>query len=362
MILPPFVTINTVRERLQTIFPEGTPQRTYCVCDAAAAAVFTMLYVGAIQGANVWVAPKQIVRMSDEQALRSSDESRLAYAANSVKPGFLPIGKVWYQENSREQIRDESIRQGLIVNNAVVERKDLPTTSSLPRYSLQAEFAALFDPSLSADSLEKASLSWQGKHLSATARARTLLARKGAATTEEGVLVTFPNGETRRMAPGPSSYISKAVIEDFAKRFLAQPAVLWVSESGAKIVARDDELAKKLNLKITADRNLPDIILVDLGKSGRDDFLLVFVEVVATDGPITAERKEALLGIATEAGFPAERVSFVTAYVDRRHPSFKKTVPELAWKTFAWFATEPTQILALYDESDQSRLLRDLVR
>jgi len=59
--------------------------------------------------------------------------------------------------------------------------------------------------------------------------------------------------------------ISKAVIEEFARRYLKNPAVLWISESGAKVVARDDELATQLKLKISADRNLPDIILVDLG-------------------------------------------------------------------------------------------------
>jgi hypothetical protein len=99
--------------------------------------------------------------------------------------------------------------------------------------------------------------------------------------------------------------ISKAVIEEFAKRYLRNPAVLWVSESGAKVVARDDQLAAQLKLKISADRNLPDIILVDLGAGDRP-MILIFTEVVATDGPVTPQRREALLKVATDAGFPAE--------------------------------------------------------
>ena len=101
--------------------------------------------------------------------------------------------------------------------------------------------------------------------------------------------------------------ISKAVIEEFARRYLVNPAVLWISESGAKVVARDDELAGQLKRKISADRNLPDIILVDLGDGKNGGIVLVFVEVVATDGPVTAPRQEALLKIATEAGFPAHQ-------------------------------------------------------
>ncbi len=269
------------------------------------------------------------------------------------KSGFQPDGKTWYQENSREKIRDETIRQGLIPNNAALERSGLPTTSSAPRYALRKGFAALFNPSLTAEALGKAAETWREQHLSATALARTVLIRRGATTTGEGILVTFPNGETRRMAPGPSSRVSKAVIEEFAPRYLNNPAVLWISESGAKVVARDDELAAQLKLRISADRNLPDIVLVDLGDGKDSQILLVFVEVVATDGPVTPHRLEALLKVATDAGFAAGRVAFVTAYLDRSHPAFKKTIAELAWSSFAWFAAEPENLIFLHDGREQ---------
>jgi hypothetical protein len=347
--LPPHVDRAKIVQRLRVIFPEGVPHRTFCVREAAASTIFTMLYVGAVEGTDRWVAPKQIVRMTDRQAARGDDRARQAYAVESLKPGFRPRGKSWYSENSREQIRDETIRQGLITNNAVMERTGLATTSGKPRYALRSEFAALFDPALDPASFESAAVAWQGGHLSATALARTALRRRGAATTGHGVLVTFPNGEARRMSPGPSSEISKAVIEEFAPRFLSDPAVLWLSESGAQVVERDDRLAASLNLRIIADRTLPDVILVDLGNGDPDRVLLVFIEVVATDGPVTPQRQRALLDVATAAGFGAHRVAFVTAYFDRGHAAFKRTVPDLAWKSFAWFATEPDHIVVLHD-------------
>ena len=349
MSLPPYMDRKTIHERLRTIFPEGVPQRTYCIREAAAATVFTMLYIDAVEGGAGWVAPKQIVRMSDHQAALTKDSDRANYASKSLKPGFSPRGKTWYRENSREQIRDETIRQGLITNNAVIERRGLPTTSGKPRYALTAAFASLFDPTLPREAFIEASENWREQHLSATSLARTVLMRRGVATTGEGILVTFPNGETRRMAPGPSSVISKAVIEEFSPRFLASPAVLWLSESGAKVVASDNELASRLKLKISPDRNLPDIILVDLGNSKNAGVLLVFVEVVASDGPITAQRQQALLKIATEAGFQPKSVAFLTAFLDRSHAAFKKSIAELAWRSFAWFAAEPDQIILLRD-------------
>ncbi len=144
------------------------------------------------------------------------------------------------------------------------------------------------------------------------------------------------------MEPGPSSIISKAVVEEFAPRFLKNPGVIWLSESRNQVVARDDQLAQAIGLTIQPDRNLPDIILVDLGPS---EPLVVFVEVVATAGPVSESRKEALMAIATDAGFNPNQVAFVTAYADRDDSAFKASVSELAWNSFAWFMSEPDHFL-----------------
>lgn len=146
---PPYIDRATIHQRLQLIFPEGIPQRNYCVREAAASTIFTLLYIGAVEGANQWGAPKQIYRMTDAQSVQRNDTDRTAYVTESLKPGLQPQEKTWYKDNSREQIRDETIRQGLIPNNAVTERAGLATTSAKPRYALRADFAALFDPALS---------------------------------------------------------------------------------------------------------------------------------------------------------------------------------------------------------------------
>jgi hypothetical protein len=83
-------------------------------------------------------------------------------------------------------------------------------------------------------------------------------------------------------------------------------------------------------------------VLVDLGPVHP---LLVFIEVVHTDGPVNDARKTALLEIARGAGFPAEHVAFVTAYLDRDTATFRKTVSSLAWGSYAWFASEPDNLI-----------------
>lgn len=71
------------------------------------------------------------------------------------------------------------------------------------------------------------------------------------------------------------------------------------------------------------------------------------MEVVATDGPITEQRKSALMQVAKLAGMRPKYVYFLSAFADRSAPTFRRLISELAWGTFAWFRSEPEKVLAL---------------
>lgn len=354
MPLPPYVTRDLVMERLPLIFPEGTPNRNYCVRELAASTVFTALYIGAVEGNDRYLGPIHVYRMTNLQAQKADAANREIYASDLTKRSFTVPGERWYADNTREPIRDETLRDGLVTIGAVLRREDLPTTSSQPRYALKADFAALFDPALDGAPLEKAIGEFHSQHLSPSALARVSIMLSGASASDDGVLVSFPNRETRLMAPGPSSIISKAVIEDFAPRFLEKPAVLWLSESGNKVVARDDRIAATIGINIEADKNLPDLILVDLGPT---DPLLVFIEVVATDGAITERRRDAIFELTDAAGFSRSHVAFLTAYQDREAAGFRKTVSALSWGSFAWFVSEPNCIVHMRDGTQNQKKL-----
>ncbi len=304
-----------------------------------------MLYTGAIEGANAWIRPDQVTKMSDAQATKTDAASRHRWTRESLTPGKMKtVRGRWYAPNTREPIRDETLRMGLVLLGAVVERAGLPTTSAKPRYALRTDSAVLFNEQLSGNDFRAAVRKWQERALSPTGLARIRLRTRGALAARSGgyVLVRLPNGETRQMAPGPSSLLSKQVIEVFARRFLAEPAVVFLSESGNKVVSDDQQLAAALGLHIAPDRNLPDIVLADIGLK---DPALVFVEVVVTDGAITRPRMEALLAVATAARFPPERVSFVSAFEDRGSSSFRRASSELAWGSAAWMASEPDHLI-----------------
>lgn len=318
-----------------------------------------MLYIGAIEGSGMWMAPKHVYRMGNAQSQRHSEEDRQAYIAAVQKRGSQPPSDRWFQDNTREPIRDETLKDGLVDKGAVVTRPGVATTSSKGRYALQTGFASLFDPALESEPLAVAIAAWQERHLSAGALARVRLQQRSATAAQSRVLVSLPNGETRQMEAGPSSVITKAVVEIFARRFLGNPAVLWISESGNKVIQRDDQLARALNLTIEADKLLPDTILVDLAPA---EPLIVFVEAVATAGEISEARRAAFLELITAAGFKSSQIAFVTAFADRNEAAFRRTISNLAWGSFAWCLSEPDHLIMLDGMTPGGiRTLNDLV-
>lgn len=339
--LGPVASLRSIAGRLPLVFPEGVEHRNYVVRDIAVRTVFVMLYVGAIEGSGRWVRPSMITDMDDFSARVREAASRDAWYSRMAGQKKATVRRPWYKPNSREPIRDETIRLGFVPNGAVIERA-LPTNSGLPRYALAKDFAVLFDETLAEDELVAAIAAWQAAHLSSAARARLTVLKSGASAHGEHVLIVFPNKTTHRLPATPSSPIAKAVIEEFAPRFLKEPAVLWLSDSAKKVRHEDAALAARLQLKIDAAKILPDIILVDTGAG--PEALFVFVEVVATDGPVNEYRKSELLRLAAGAGFTTDRILFVTAYEHRGSGSFSRTVADLAVPSFAWFRAEPAHL------------------
>jgi hypothetical protein len=136
MTLPALIPWQDVHARLLVIFPEGTPDRGYLIREMTARTIFTALYVGAVAGADLWIAPRHVVRMSDMQAAQQGDAVRAGfYTVMSAANAPSPNGR-WYAENTREPLRDEVIRNGLVPVNAVVERAGVATTSPKGRYAL----------------------------------------------------------------------------------------------------------------------------------------------------------------------------------------------------------------------------------
>ena len=75
MPLPALLQVSEIQERLRLIFPQGTPNRNYVTREIAAKTIFVLLYSGAIDGAERWLRPEQVTRMTDAQAALTDDEA-----------------------------------------------------------------------------------------------------------------------------------------------------------------------------------------------------------------------------------------------------------------------------------------------
>jgi hypothetical protein len=322
--------------------------------EMAARTIFTMLYVDAIEGYG-WLRPNQITRMTDEVASQRRSADRRAWKNESLqRHGAIP-GR-WYADNTREPIRDETLRYGLLTVGAVIEREGVKTTASTPRWALAEDFANLF--LCPAREFRTRARAWRDAHLTRGALARLAAVQAGLADGRTGeILVKLPNGRTRVLAPGESSVISKAVIEDFAPRYLERPALVWLSESSRKEEAADIDIARLVHLDLSESRILPDIILVDLAPP---DPWFLFVEVVATDGPVNETRKRDLSALLRSGGHSLHNAAYLTAFLDRGEAAFRRLASQIAWESFVWFASEPDRIIQLRDLGGESALLYEL--
>lgn len=133
--LPPYAPRGLVAERLPLVFPEGTPNRTYRVRELAASTIFTALYIGAVEGADRHLGPAHVHRVTAEQATKADADDREAYGRAVRNKARVP-GVRWYTDNTREPIRDGTLRDGLVAIGAVTRREDLPTTFGAARYAL----------------------------------------------------------------------------------------------------------------------------------------------------------------------------------------------------------------------------------
>lgn len=181
--------------------------------------------------------------------------------------------------------------------------------------------------------------------LSAIGRRRAAIQRDASRSTN-GVLVHLPGGDTRRLQPGVSSEIIKGVVELFAPTCLADPSVVFISQSAEKVNLLDNQSLTEMGLAIDQQNLLPDCIIADLGP-GRE--AIWFIEIAASDGPITEERKDQLLAsVAVQMAVPTQ-CFFMTAFASRTHSTSKKALPLLARGSKAWFADEPQSIMSWDD-------------
>jgi hypothetical protein len=354
-------TIQQCSDRLEQVFPKSGFDTSMSNASAAWA-VAALLYVDAVVPASgrlpddaTWARPSTVLWLSEDvyalRAVASRAAWREAALGHNAKKRVEALVVGWglafdprYGDNSREQVRDETWPRWLD-EGAMRTKPGVKTTSSAGRWALTDVFADLFDPSLGQGPLEKTIEAFRQNHMSPSGKVRAETARRRG-DLAHAVDVTLPDGTVRHLEPGEASVILKGVIEQWAPARLKDPVVLSVSEPGDKVYTADSSFLRRLGLAIDPTTLLPDALIVDVGPSSPEFWI---IESVATDGPISEDRKRALLRWATKQRIREDACHFLTAFGSRNASPAKRRLKDLATETYAWYADEPGHELAWYE-------------
>lgn len=351
-----------IQTRLVLIFPRGAFDPVLSN-PLAAAALAAMLYVDAVLPDSgevprdaTWARPSLCLWMRDDVYAQDTVGRRAAWRAAALSAGGRRAVEVlqaewglahedsWYRDNTRETLRDETFPAWL-EHGALRDRPGLPTTSGKPRWALTAGFADLFEPTLTELPFSVAVDAWRATRMSPGDRFRlaTLRDRERAVHAVE---VGLPDGTVRQLEPGDTSLILRGVMEHWALDRLQDPVVLSISEPGDKVYLADAARLRSLGLTIDRANLLPDAVIVDIGQRPPTFWI---VEAVATDGPVTEDRRYQLLDWAETQRIPPDSCRFLSAFLDRNDPAARRRLKDLAVGTFAWYVSEPTRELSWYE-------------
>lgn len=231
-----------------------------------------------------------------------------------------------YAENSRETFRKEAIHH--FRNAAFIEDNGNVTNSPKYCYRLTEEMLELIK-SFGTDG-------W-AENLNRFIANHDSLIDLYASKRKMRKMPVRINGAEFTFSSGKHNQLQKAIIEEFAPRFAPDSECLYVGDTTAKDLVKNEEKLHELGFEITLHDKMPDVVLYSESKNW-----LYFIEAVTSVGPMEPKRiKE--INEMTE-GVTAGKI-FITAFLDFK--MFKKFSDSLAWETEVWIADMPDHMIHL---------------
>lgn len=234
-----------------------------------------------------------------------------------------------YAPNSRETFRRQTIHQLVAAGIALYNPDDpaRPVNSPKAVYQIEADTLALLRSFGTA--------TWNKNLEKYLTTRKTLTARYAKEREMKKLPVTLGTGDTIRLSPGAHSQLIKAIIEEFAPRFVPGGVLVYAGDTGEKWGYFDKELLAKLGVAVDGHGKMPDVVLYY-----PDREWLLLVESVTSHGPVDGKRHEELarLFAKSKAG-----LVYVTAFPSRA--IMARYLGEIAWETEVWCADAPSHLI-----------------
>lgn len=256
--------------------------------------------------------------------------------AESPRIGITPIMD-WarkhygrdYAPNTRETVRRQTMHQfvqaGICLYNP--DKPERPVNSPYAVYQIAPELLNVLRTYKRAK--------YKG-YLEEYLSIHKTLAKRYAKEREMAMVpLKLADGVEINLSAGNHSLLIKAIVEEFAPRFVSGGRPVYVGDTGDKCGYFDMELLAQLGAKLDNHGKLPDVVIFD-----EENNWLFLIESVTSHGPVDSKRHIELEQLFAKC--TAGRV-YVSAFPNRK--VFMRYLEAIAWETEVWTADSPTHMV-----------------
>ncbi|MDC3424254.1 restriction endonuclease [Aquibacillus sp. 3ASR75-11] len=234
-----------------------------------------------------------------------------------------------YAPNSRETFRRFTMHQfvdgGIALYNP--DKPNRPVNSPKAVYQIEPETLNLLKKY---DNPE-----WNSALEDYLKHRQTLVERYAKEREQQKIPVQITEGKEIFITPGEHSELIKAIIEDFAPRYVPGGQLIYAGDTGEKMGFFNEKLLKQLGVIIDSHGKMPDVVIY----FPKKDWLLL-VESVTSHGPVDGKRHEELAKLFKDS---TAGIVYVTAFPNRS--IMARYVSDISWETEVWIADAPSHLI-----------------
>lgn len=234
-----------------------------------------------------------------------------------------------YAPNTRETVRRQTMHQfvnaGIALYNP--DKPDRPVNSPKAVYQIEPAALALLQTF--------GTNQWRRNLTAYLAQHKTLKAKYANAREHNHIPVQIAPNKKIKLSPGAHSELIRAIIEDFAPRFVPGSVLVYAGDTGDKWGYFDATLLKTLGLVVDSHGKMPDVVLY----YPEPNWLLI-VESVTSHGPVNAKRHAELASLFSRS---TAGIVYVTAFPNRA--TMARYLVDIAWETEVWVADAPSHLI-----------------
>lgn len=234
-----------------------------------------------------------------------------------------------YAPNTRETVRRQTMHQFVDAGIALYNPDDPARPVNSPKAVYQIEPTAL------ALLRSYGTTRWHANLTGYLSGRQTLAARYAREREQNRVPVQVAPGKKIHLSPGEHSQLIKAVIEEFAARFVPGAVLIYAGDTGEKWGYFDAVSLAALGVNVQVHGKMPDVVI-----HYPDRNWLLLVESVTSHGPVDGKRHAEL---ARLFGTSKTGLVYVTAFPDRSVMS--RYLGDIAWETEVWVADAPSHLI-----------------